>query len=169
MRIRSPYARSSRSANYGRRVDTRVGVDHLLDVNRAPVNPKRFLFGDPRRTRSLGLGCVTAIASYPVYWFILLFVVALGGGAGSDATDSENQSLAQSIVWLAAGFVMLAVVVVAFSWVTARRSYAPESRASPWSLETGLWAVAIMVMLALASWFGVFAWNLDYVGDDSSF
>lgn len=131
--------------------------------------PKQFLFGDPRRTRSLGLGCVTVIASYPVYWLVLLFLFALGGGAGSDATDSENQSQAQSIVWVAAGFVLLAVAVVAFSWVAARRSYPPESRESPWSVETGLWAVALLVMLALALWFGVFAWNLDYVGDDSSF
>ena len=138
-------------------------------MNGSFANPKHFLFGDPRRTRSLGLGCVAAIASYPIYWFVLLFVVALGGGAGSDATDSENQSLAQATVWFAAGFVIVVLVIVAFLWVAARRSYPPESRESPWSLEAGLWAVAVLVMLALASWFGVFAWNLDYVGDDSSF
>ena len=131
-------------------------------MNQASATPRRFLFGDPRRTRSLGLGCVTAIAAFPVYWFVLLFVVALGGGAGRDATESETQVLAQTVVLFAAGLSILAVVVVAFSWGAARRSYPPDSRESPWSLETGLWAVVVLVMLVLALWFGMFAWNLDY-------
>ena len=103
-------------------------------MNQASTTPRRFLFGDPRRTRSLGLGCVTAIAAYPVYWFVLLFVVALGGGAGRDATESETQALAQTVVLFATGLSILAVVVVAFSWGAARQSYPPESRESPWSL-----------------------------------
>ena len=134
----------------------------MPDMNQASATPKQFLFGDPRRTRSLGLGCVAAVVSYPVYFFVLLFLVALGGGAGRDATESDNQALAQTVVLFAAGFVILAVVVVAFSWGAARGSYPPESRESPLSLETGLWAVALLVMLVLASVFGVWAWNLDY-------
>ena len=52
----------------------------------APGRPKGFWFGDPRRLRSLALALVVAIASFPVLWFVVLILYALGEGEHGVAT-----------------------------------------------------------------------------------
>src|SRR5947199_730421 len=86
-----------------------------------PDGPKGFLLGDPRRPRSLALALVIAIASFPVLWFGVLILYALGEG---DTTGNAEQGIAS----VAAVPVAIGLLAASVGWINARLSYPADAR-----------------------------------------
>jgi hypothetical protein len=115
-----------------------------------PRGPKGFVFGDPRRPRSLAIALVVAIATFPAAWFVLLILYALGEG---DTTGHAESSVAL----LAAVIVALGAVAASIGWIAARRSYPRDARVAMLGREGILSAAAVLAILGPGIVFGVWA------------
>ena len=113
---------------------------------------RTFLFGDPRRPRSLAFALVASIATFPLFWFAFLIVYGLGEGP-------STQHAERVIIVLAAIPPGVGVVLATVDWLGARRSYAPEARGTLVSREALLSAVAVLVTSGAAIALGVWLWN----------
>jgi hypothetical protein len=125
----------------------------------APAQPSRrdgprdFLFGDPRRPRSLALALVTAIAMFPLAWVALLVVYGLG------SNDPATQHAERVIVVLAAIPAVLGLAAALLDWRGARRSYPPDARGALVGREGVLCGIAVLAVLGAAAALGVLLWN----------
>jgi uncharacterized membrane protein len=122
-----------------------------------PSHDRSFLFGDPRRARSLALAYVVSIATFPLSWGILLVLWGLGGG--DYESDQAVQHAERVIVVLAAILPAIGLVAASLDWLGARRSYPPETRGALLSREGILGAAAVLTVLAGAVALGVVLWN----------
>lgn len=128
-----------------------------------PVDDRRFLFGDARRPRSLALAMVVSVATFPVFWGILLIIWGLGGtndyAQSEEALRQSDQHAERVIVVLAAILPAIALVAASLDWRGARRSYAPETRGALLGREGILCAAAVFAVLGGAVALGVLLWN----------
>jgi hypothetical protein len=115
--------------------------------------PKDFLFGDPRRPRSLALALVTAIVIFPVAWVALLVVYGLG------SNDPATQHGERVIVVLAAIPAVIGLLAAVLDWRGARRSYPPDARGALVGREGVVCGAAVLVVLGAATALGVVLWN----------
>src|SRR4051812_43153920 len=113
-----------------------------------------FVFGDPRRPRSLAVAFVLAIASFPVQWCVWLFLWAASDG---DPTGNTEQGL----VWFAGVPVVVGLLVALAGWLRARRSYPRDARRALLGREGILSTAAVLAVLGPVLAFGVWAWNFN--------
>jgi hypothetical protein len=91
---------------------------------------------------------------FPVVWFVLLILYALGDG---DTTGNAESSVAI----LAAVVVALGLVACSVGWIHARRSHPRDARARLRGGEGFLSAAAVLAVVGPVIVFGFWAWNID--------
>jgi hypothetical protein len=125
----------------------------------AALEPRRsFLFGDPRRPRSLALALIAALATFPLCWGLLLIVWGLGGG-NTPTSDEATRHAERVIVVLAGIFPALGIVAACLDWRGARHSYPPGARGALLNREGVLCAGAVLTVMAGAVALGLLLWN----------
>jgi hypothetical protein len=136
-----------------RRAEARSGRPTVPPPTSRPDGPRDFLFGDPRRPRSLALALIAATALFPVAWVALLVVYGLG------SNDPATQHGERVIVVLAAIPAAVGLAAAVLDWRGARRSYAPEARGALVGREGVLCATAVLGVFGAAAALGVVLWN----------
>ena len=112
---------------------------------------RRFLFGDARRPRSLALALIASVATFPVFWAICFFLMALG-----EAASPHAERVIVVIAGTGSAIGLMAATVV---WLAARRTYPAEERGAFLSREGALSAAGFLVALGAALELGVVLWN----------
>jgi hypothetical protein len=135
-----------------RRADARSGALSAPAPTSTQESTRDFLFGDPRRPRSLALAFVAAIALFPVAWAALLVVY----GLGSYATTQHGERV---IVVLAAIPAAIGLIAAPLDWRGARRSYPPDDRGALLGREGVLCGAVVLAVLGGATALGVLLWT----------
>jgi hypothetical protein len=115
-----------------------------------------FLFGDARRPRNLALGLAVTIATFPLFWFVLLifYALMLSGSPGADTRHGVRV-----LVVIAAVATSVGPLAVSADWLRARRRYAPDARPELLGQEGLLSGLAVVVALGTSVAFGGWVWE----------
>lgn len=136
-----------------RRAEARSGRQTVPPPASRPDGPRDFLFGDPRRPRSLALALIAVIALFPVAWVALLVVYGLG------SNDPATQHGERVIVVLAAIPAVVGLLAAVLDWRGARRTYPPDARGALVGREGVVCGAVVLVVLGAATALGIVLWN----------
>ena len=114
------------------------------------------MFGDARRPRNLALGLAVTIATFPLFWFVLLifYALMLPGNPGADTRHGVRV-----LVVFAAIAMSVGSLAVSADWLRARRRYPPDELRELLGQEGLLSGLVVLVALGASVAFGAWVWE----------
>ena len=112
------------------------------------------MFGDPARPRSLALGLIASIASFPVIWGALFVAAAMSSGPFGGASTFH------ALVLMAAPMASLGLIIATGGWVVSRRKVPVADRKPLVGPEGAVSAAGVIAAAAGAAVLGHVLWNL---------
>ena len=134
----------------------RRGESFVQPASYRPATKKLSIFNDPSRPESLAINVSLAILVFPLIWFGLLILWAIGGTQG---TDAEQTDIDHALILAAVVVCALAIVGVSVHWVYGRHRLPPAARKPFRSTKVAASAVLVLAVSGGAAALGIKLWN----------